>query len=288
MPENPPDSRAPDEPDDLTPPGPPTEPEPDPPPRSGRRLLDEWIEENRTRDVPANPYATPYDGRLGEGSRFDEGTSRKMAGWALGLSLVFCIPFAFVVAIGLAIAVLVRSRGGGNHGKGRAIAALVISALIVAANVVYVVVILFGGVDTTERDSEGRVTDGGTVTLDRLRVGDCFDEPNLDELATEDEGVASGAVDVVPCAESHRAEVFHRIKVSGDDFPGDAAIERQTAECLPAFKEYVGKAYGRSTLEVAIYYPTSSSWRFGDRTILCNLTKRDLSDITGSLRNSRR
>jgi hypothetical protein len=284
-----------DPPEELTPPGPPTGPEPETPtPTTGGRSVDDWIAENRGRSqaspYPAqpNPYATQTELRLGEASRYDAGTSRKMAGWALGLSLVFCIPFGFLVAIGLAITVLVRSRGGGDHGKGMAIAALIISGLIIIANVVYVVVILFAGVDTTDRDSEGNVIDGGTVTLDRLRVGDCFNEPNFEDLPADgSQGEASASVEVVPCREPHQAEVYHSLEVTGDDFPGESAIDRQAAECVPEFKEYVGKPYGRSRLEITLYYPTSSSWRLGDRTVLCNLVERDLSDMTGSKRNSR-
>jgi len=248
--------------------------------------VDNWIEQNRGRPAPPGSV---YGRTPPSAPRYDPARSRTMAGWALGLSLAFCIPFAFLIAIGLAITVLVRSAGGGvDHGKGRAIAALVISGLIIIANIIYAVVIVFSGVDNTERDSKGRVVEGGSVSIERLRVGDCFNEPNFEDLLDGDaEGQASAAVDVVPCREPHQAEVYDIITVSGDDFPGDAAIERRTAECLHSFKEYVGKSYGRSRLDAAIYYPTQSSWRFGDRTILCNLTERDLSDLEGSKRNSR-
>lgn len=281
-------------PDDLTPPGPATEPEPEPA-KSHRAIMDAWIAENVGRSETANPYAatgSPY----GSSSRADSwreearaSTSRKMAGWALGLSLVFCIPFGFLVAIGLAIAVLVRGRNGGDHGKGRAIAALVISGLIVMANVVYVVVVVFTGVDTTERDADGRVMDGGSVTLDRLRLGDCFNEPNLDDLPTDgSEGQASATVSVVPCAESHQAELFHIIEPDDGDFPGQQAMDRRALDCVPEFEEFVGTPYRRSRLDFVIFFPTTATWRFGDHTILCSVTERDLSDVTGSLRNSRR
>ncbi|MBZ5733047.1 hypothetical protein K8Z61_00930 [Nocardioides sp. TRM66260-LWL] len=57
--------------------------------------------------------------------------SKGMAITALILSLLFCIPvLAAVVAIVLAVIVLRRSRDGRNHGKGLAIAALVIAPLV--------------------------------------------------------------------------------------------------------------------------------------------------------------
>jgi hypothetical protein len=150
-------------------------------------------------------------------------------------------------------------------------------------------VVVLTGVDTTERDADGRVIDGGSVTLDRLRVGDCFTEPGFEDLPDDgSEGESSGVVDVVPCREPHQAEVFESLQMSGDGFPGDAAIRRRAADCVPAFEDYVGRPYRRSDLEITLYTPTSTSWRLGDRTLLCNLTERDLSDVTGSLRNSRR
>lgn len=272
--------------DGLTPPGPaPDEAAASP---AGGMSVDAWLEHNRGRPrPPASPFTQPsYD--LGRGA--DPNRSRTMASWALGLSLACCVPFAFLIAIGLAIAVLVRGAGSeDDHGKGRAIAALVISGLIVVVNVVYVVNIVLNGFDDTERDSQGQVVEGGTVTLDRLRVGDCFEDPNFDELPTDGSmGEGSASVEVVPCAEPHQAEVFHSIEMGGDDFPGETAVNRRSADCIPAFKEYVGKAFGRSRLEVALYFPTSMSWRLGDRTILCSLTERDLSDMTGSMKGSRR
>jgi len=266
----------------LTPPGPQTESEAEQP--RGGMSVDAWLEQ--ARDRPAQPVARMAP----DVPRYDSRRSRNMAGWALGLSLALCIPFAFLVAIGLAIAVLVRSAGGGeDHGKGKAIAALVISGLIIIANVVYAVVIVFNGVDGTERDADGQVVDGGTVTPDRLRVGDCFTEPAFDKISADgSEREASATIEVVPCSEPHQAEAFHSFKISGDDFPGHDAISSWSADCFRAFKEYVGKAYAQSSLDVMFYSPTAQSWRFGDRTILCSLTERDLSDMTDTARDSRR
>ncbi len=52
-----------------------------------------------------------------------------MAIGALIASILGCTCIGVLVAVPLAIVVLVRSRGGQNHGKGLAIAALVISLL---------------------------------------------------------------------------------------------------------------------------------------------------------------
>ena len=266
------------------PPGPPIEPEPQH--RTGGLSVEEWIEENRRRatsDGRADLYRTPHVGRVAKPQ-----ADQRMAGWALGLSLAFCIPFAFLVGAGLAIAVLVKGRDGRDHGMGKAIAALVIAGLLVVANVAYAVVVFFNGFDDTERDADGRVVEGGEVTLDRLQVGDCFSEPNLDSIPTDEAGEeASVTVDVVPCDEPHQAETYHQIQLDGGDYPGSDAIDARAAECVTAFRAYVGVPYRRSRLDFVYYFPTSASWRLGDREIVCSLVNRDLSDLTGSKRRSR-
>ena len=297
-------------PDGLTPPGPPVDPDgagaAGEPSRTGGMSVDDWMAAQAARpQAPAappapavtNPYAgDPYAQRFGRkpdfGPSYDPDTSRKMAGWALALAIVCCIPFGFLVAIGLAIAVLVRSRTPGDHGKGRAIAALVIASLVLLLNVGYFVAALiegFNGFDTTERDSQGRVTDGGSVSVGKLRIGDCYSEPKLADLPDDgSEGESPASVDVVPCGQTHQAEVFAIIELGGGDYPGDAGVRRRLRDCLPAFEHYVGRPYRRSELDIIFFYPTSASWRFGDRSITCSLVSRDLSDLSSSQKNARR
>lgn len=213
-----------------------------------------------------------------------------MAGWALGLSLVLCVPFGFLVGAGLAITVLVRShRHRINYGKRKAIAALLISGLVLAANVVYAVLVFFTGFDESERDSSGQVVDGGTVTLDRLRLGDCFNGGGLDGLAEDgDQSEAAVTADVVPCSRAHQAEVFHLFDIDADGYPGDAVVQRRLQECVSEFRTFVGRSYQRSQLEVIFLYPTSATWRLGDREVVCLVANPDLTKVTGSLAGARR
>lgn len=276
-------SPEPDSPGGLVPPGPPLEDVPTP-------LTSSPPAEDWRRDQPWEPpRAAPYGRFETFGDRYLPPPSRTMAGWALGLSLALCIPFAFVVGAGLAITVLVKGRDGRDNGKGLAIAALVISGLILLAQVVYVVVLVLTGFDETERDADGRVVEGGSVTFDRIRVGDCFDEPGLADLPTDgSEGEGAAYVDVVPCSEPHQAEVFHEITLDDDGYPGDPVIDARIGDCMPEFRTYVGTSYRRSRLEVVFYYPTRTTWRFGDREITCTLVSPNARDLEGSMRGSRR
>ena len=278
-------STEPDPSSDLVPPGPSADEVAER--RTGPLPVDEWMAENRRRQQESGALYGSYGSYAS--NQHLRPASQTMANWALGLSLALCIPFAFLVGAGLAIAVLVKGRDGRNHGKGKAIASLIIGALILVVNVIYVVVVVFTGVDETRRDSTGQVVDGGSVTLERLQVGDCFTEPSLDDVLTdEDRSEASGLADVVPCSDPHQAEVFHEFDVAGDDFPGDAVIERRTADCLPAFKDYVGKSFQRSQLDVVFYFPTSTAWRFGDHEITCVLLDPDMKQLNLSMAGSRR
>lgn len=230
--------------------------------------------------VAYNPYEQPVRAVRG---------SQTMASWALGLSLALCIPFGFLIGSGLAITVLVRShRRRVNYGKRKAIAALVIAGFMLTANVAYAVVVFLTGLDETERDSSGQVVEAGTVTLDRLRVGDCFTGGGLDGLADDTETEASFSAEVVPCSRAHQAEVYHSFEIVSDSYPGDDVVEARLKECLPKFRPFIGQSYKRSRLEVFSFYPSSATWRFGDHEVVCVVAERDLTDVTGSLAGSRR
>lgn len=58
---------------------------------------------------------------------------------------------------------------------------------------------------------------------------------------------------VTACDRPHDVEVIsllHADELDGD-FPGDDALSRWAfQQCIDAFEEYVGEAYGRSTLEI--------------------------------------
>lgn len=277
-----------DPPDPLVSPGPPVVPEPAPesPQRTGALSVDEWLARNTGQSAVGttyNPYEQSVRGHAVRGSQ-------TMAGWALGLSLALCVPFVFLLGAGLAITVLVRShRHRINYGKRKAIAALVIAGLVLAANVAYAVVVIFNGVDETERDSSGRVVEGGTVTLDRLRVGDCFNGGGLDGLAEDGtEGEAGVTADVVPCGRAHQAEVYYQFDIESDGYPGDAAVQSRLTDCLSEFRNFVRRSYQRSQLEIFFLYPSSATWRLGDHEVVCIVADPDLTEISGSLAGSRR
>jgi hypothetical protein len=278
----PPESDPPDQPVPAgpVPPGPVIEPEPGP--RTGGLSVEEWLDEQHRRPVDVGP-ARVYAGEPGP----DPAASRRMAGWALGLSLLICVPFAWVAGGALGIVALVRSGDGRNHGRGRAIAAIVISGLLLLANVAVFVWAFVVGWQDAARDADEVESVGSS--LDRLGVGDCFNGGSLEDIPDSGaQGEVTSAPEVVPCSEPHQAEVFHIFTLEEDEFPGVAQIDDRVAECLPVFRAYVGRPYQRSTLEVTSYFPNSQSWLAGDRRFICTLIDPELDDLMGSMQGSRR
>lgn len=257
--------------DDLTPPGPPVEgAAEDSTPRTGGLGVDEWLAANRSAPRAAiDPYASPR-------SASRPPASKKMAGWALALSLAFCIPFAFLVAFGLAIAVLVKGRDGRDNGKGMAIAALVISSLVVVANIVYVAVVVVdmwrNGWDETVRDPEGTVTEGGLVSIDRLRDGDCISDFTSEEEVEAGEW-DTGEATVVPCAEPHRSEVFEIFSIDVADYTSQSSLDDAAVQgCLEPYRRYVGRSYFRSEHELHFYSPSVEGGSARDDSVICLVT----------------
>jgi hypothetical protein len=113
-------------------------------------------------------------------------------------------------------------------------------------------------------------------TLLGLEVGDCFDEPDTDEIID---------VEVVACEEPHDAEVFALLDL--DDLPDE--IDEQelfdTAEerCVDRFDGYVGTDYLSSRLHVLALVPTEEAWLAGDRNAACYVVDGEGEPLTGSV-----
>ena len=212
--------------------------------------------------------------------------SKTMAGWALGLALAFFVPLATLVSIGLAIAVLVRSRDGRDHGRGMAIAALVIDVLLIAVLVGLIVLGVLVGSGDPDRDTTGRVTSSQQASVFSVQPGDCVNDGNL---FTSDEATTSTTVQVVPCTGSHQLEAYLAQDLPDGDFPGTDAVSTSAQDlCAAAFRDFVGTAPRRSELGIYFYVPTQQTWdRADDRAVTCMVGVPD-TETTGTLKGSRR
>lgn len=132
------------------------------------------------------------------------------------------------------------------------------------------------------RDSSGEITRSGNLPIGDLRVGDCFDPKDIDAEEADD-------VSAKPCGESHQFELIAIEDMPEGGYPSDAEFEASFASiCLPAFADYVGRAYEDSRLDLYWYVPVEGSWDQGDRSIQCAVFDPLDSQIVGSLRGADR
>jgi hypothetical protein len=134
---------------------------------------------------------------------------------------------------------------------------------------------LFGGPNVS-RDAESQeVVEAGTADVFTMRVGDCFDDVAADEVSD---------VPAVPCGEPHDNEVYYEFSMTGDEWPGQEAIDAEAqAQCGPQFDTFVGLSYEESVLNWFPFTPTQGSWdEMGDRVVQCVVYEPD-TKVQGSL-----
>ena len=141
--------------------------------------------------------------------------------------------------------------------------------------------LVVGYLTSVRRDGDGAIVAGGTVPVNEVRVGDCFNAAEEAEISE---------VQGIPCTEPHAYELFHIATWSGSSgFPTDEAMFGfVAAECLPVFEAFVGRSYEASILEFVHLSPSPDGWDAGDRDFPCMLVDPAEPEVTGSLRGADR
>ena len=156
------------------------------------------------------------------------------------------------------IIALVQIRRTRQKGTGLAVAGLVLSALWLLVIGVAVVLLIAGSAD---RDTEGEITEGGSVSAMSLEIGDCLN--GLDE----DGSVRS--LPAVPCAEPHEGEVYATFDLPEGDYPGESAIiEQVETGCDERLSAVAPEAYEDQSVGLYYLYPLEISWP-DDREVVC-------------------
>lgn len=198
--------------------------------------------------------------------------SKAMSIWALVLAVIPAV-LTWIVSVVLAVIVLSHSKDGRDHGKGMAIAALIIVPVWIVITIVIIAASVAG---TAERDASGTVTKAGDVSVQSLKPGDCISK----DLGEE----AILTVPVVPCSDPHRQEAYASFTLPAGDFPGQDEVDRLTeGGCLKRFASYVGVPADESDLEIVYLSPWEDSWDI-DRGVTCLVSTGSTS--TGSLKDS--
>lgn len=141
--------------------------------------------------------------------------------------------------------------------------------------------LLVGYLASARRDDSGVITAGGTVAIEEIRVGDCFNAPDEDVI-TE--------VTAVPCTDAHAYELFHVATWTGSSaYPSDEAmLQFVIDECVPVFGSFVGRSYETSTLDFLHLSPVQEGWDGGDREFQCVLVDPENPTLETSLHGADR
>ena len=133
------------------------------------------------------------------------------------------------------------------------------------------------------RDDSGGVTRAQQASVPELQTGDCFNDPEPDQLDAIDE------VEVLPCDQPHDNEIFYSFTLAEGAMPAqDEIFDLSASQCLPAFDAFVGIEFELSEMDVFPLTPTVEQWDAGHRTIHCVLFNLDLSELVGSARGAAR
>jgi len=107
-----------------------------------------------------------------------------------------------------------------------------------------------------------------------LRAGDCINSgPN---------GISSPTV--VPCGRPHDAVVYACFALTGQRWPGDAAIGTQARQgCTARLGGYLNPQLATTVLAESYVFPDQGAWNAGVRTIICEI-RSTAGKLTGSVR----
>jgi hypothetical protein len=189
---------------------------------------------------PAQPGAYP-------GAPVDDSPSKGLAIAALVSSLICCTPVGFV----LALIVLRKGKDGRNHGRGLAIAALVISVIfsVFLGATAY-------GLTQVDWDEVG----DSLAPVENLATGECFTASNL----TDDDEQFVDDIKEVSCSTSHDAEVLVTKELTQADAEAyDAADSTLCTDLITA-----GDAADKVTPAVGYFgLTTDASPNAGDKLV---------------------
>jgi hypothetical protein len=207
-----------------------------------------------------------------------------MGVWALVLAIL-PLFFTWLVAIGLAVAVLLRPDDGWRRGRGPAIAALVISSvwlLLVSGLLILGSALPEPQPAASSKNRGDRQRAEKTVPEDApsaaLKVGDCL--PKVPSAVDYTVHLVES-----PCSDPHRAEVYFIWDLGHGHYPSpEKLVDRSDQGCAQRFKSFVGEAYDWSNLEFTYLMPDEVDWRNHWRKVTCVIYAD--APVTGTLRGS--
>lgn len=219
---------------------------------------------------------TPRHGRFARWRKEERPPDQTMANWALGLSLAGCLCGApALVAVALAVVVLDRSIGGPDHGRAKAVAALVIAVAQVVA-LAYLVPRAADWLQPEAPPPDAQVPSIGEFRAADLHTGDCFDDEDLRSGRPGGPVPGDALVTVVPCNAAHLGEVVYARRVEETPYPR----ANVRTGCRRALAAYVAFRAEMASVILRWYVPGPGDRHADDGRVLCFALPRD-----GRLRN---
>ncbi len=205
---------------------------------------------------PGQPVYPQYAAPAGS-----EEPSKGLAIGALILSFLACTLLLAIPAIIMAIVVLLKGRDGRNHGKGLAIAALIISAISVIGTIV-------GGGALYNYASQFE-------SVNDLKTGQCITAKGL----TDENADSVTEIKSVSCSSSHDGEVLATVELTADQ--AESYTDTQSEDiCGPAI-EAEGKT-ALLTADITVTALTVADPAKGDN-VACVAYHADGSKLTGKI-----
>ena len=136
---------------------------------------------------------------------------------------------------------------------------------------------IYGAMTGVDRDDSGAIVGEGTLDAFQIRLGDCFDDPDVyaDEFST---------LPGVPCSEPHDNEAFAVFDLTLTSYSEHEIAVVSETTCIERFEGYVGRDYDTSALDVVTMYPSPESWAQDDREVVCALYDMSGAKLVGSVK----
>ncbi|MFE7188510.1 DUF4190 domain-containing protein [Kitasatospora sp. NPDC057541] len=199
---------------------------------------------------------------------------------------LFCM---WPLAVAFAIVALVQIPKRNEKGRGMAVAGLITGILGVVVTLFAFIGLLAAGLDEGERYADSPRGPKGSVAVEDLVTGDCFNRPPFSSGQDAD---AKGVywVVVVPCSAPHHGEVAGFTNVAGAPgrYPGRDEVSKEASRlCIPVHDDYALDPWIVPDGVVETYYfPSQAAWVSDDRRVTC--TFEDETRVhTGSVRTDR-
>lgn len=173
--------------------------------------------------------------------------------------------------------------GSGLHGRGLAIAGIVLGCLGTLFGVLVFAALLGSDVDEMGSNNFDEVLE--------LQVGDCYDEES--GFDGDPSQTFTAFVEPRACGDAHDAEVYALVfHPSGPEtpYPGEGAVVNfAQRECAARFEDFVGSSYDNSSLDIFYLFPQKAVWtKLDDRRVVCSVYDVRGDKLVGSMRGSRR